>query len=63
MDKAKIKKNYLKKIKAIKKHDNLYHAKSQPIITDSEYDKLKNEIFALEKKYDYLKDKESPSKK
>ena len=63
MDKAKIKKNYLKKIKEIKKHDNLYHAKSQPIITDSEYDKLKNDIFELEKKYDYLNDKESPSKK
>ena len=63
MDKAKIKKNYLKKIKKIKKHDNLYHAKSQPIITDSEYDKLKNDIFELEKKYDYLNDKESPSKK
>tara|TARA_Y100001935_G_C17307084_1_gene513027 strand:- start:10 stop:2022 length:2013 start_codon:yes stop_codon:yes gene_type:complete len=63
MDKAKIKKNYLKKIKAIKKHDYLYHAKSQPVITDSEYDMLKKDIIALEKKYDYLDDKDSPSKK
>ena len=63
MDKAKIKKNYLNKIKAIKKHDNLYHAKSQPVITDSEYDMLKKDIIALEKKYDYLDDKDSPSKK
>ena len=56
-----IKKNYLEKIKKIQKHNKLYHNKSKPIITDQEYDKLKNEILDLENQFSFLKNKKSPS--
>ncbi len=48
-------KNFLTKIKELKKHNNLYFNKDKPEITDREYDKLKNELISEEKKYDYLK--------
>ena len=35
-----IEKEYLLKIKELKKHDKLYYDDSSPIVTDSEYDKL-----------------------
>ena len=46
-----IKKSYLEKIKKITKLNKSYYDKSNPLITDSEYDHLKNEILSLEKKY------------
>ena len=35
--------------------------KINPLVSDKEYDELKKEIFLLEKKYNFLKSKESPS--
>ena len=36
-------KNFKKKIKILKKHNDLYFNYDKPRISDSEYDKLKNE--------------------
>ena len=62
MSNIKILKEYKKKIKLIKKFNKFYYDKSSPIVLDSDYDKLKNEIISLEKKYNYLKSQDSPSK-
>ena len=48
-------KDFKKKIKEIKKHNNLYFNKDNPIITDLEYDNLKKEIIHLENKNNFLK--------
>ena len=61
MNENHIKKIYKKKIKEISQNNFLYFEKNNPKITDAEYDELKKEIFELEKKYDFLKDKSSPS--
>ena len=58
-----IKKVYSQKIKELKRHNEFYFVKSNPKISDSEYDKLKKEIIDLETKYSFLNDKDSPSKK
>ena len=47
--------NYKKKINLIKKYNQAYFSKDNPIINDSEYDNLKSEILDLEKKYNFLK--------
>ena len=47
--------NYKKKINLIKKYNQAYFNKDNPIINDSEYDNLKSEILDLEKKYNFLK--------
>ena len=52
---------YQLKLKEFKKHNDLYYNKSKPIISDSEYDKLKIEILDLEKKYNFPKTLNSPS--
>ncbi|OCW81976.1 hypothetical protein AKH18_03060 [Pelagibacteraceae bacterium GOM-A4] len=44
------------------RHNKLYHQKDNPIITDSDFDNLKKEILDLEKKFKFLKNKNSPSK-
>ena len=62
MVKDDLKKKYQTKIKEYIKHNQLYFEKSKPIISDSEFDKLKLEIVDLEKKYTFLKNKNSPSK-
>ena len=62
MVKDDLKKKYQAKIKEYIKHNQLYFEKSKPIISDSEFDKLKSEIINLEKKYTFLKNKNSPSK-
>ena len=61
MNKKKIKENYLYKIKKLQKHNELYYSESSPIISDKDYDSLKNEIINIEKKYKYLKNDLSPS--
>ncbi len=63
MDKIKIKKEYQKKIKNLIKLNKYYYELSKPIVEDYEYDQIKSEIFSLEKRYDFLKSEESPSKK
>ena len=62
MKKKEILKLYNEKIKLINKFNNFYYNKSKPIISDSEFDSIKNEILSLETKYDFLKSKKSPSK-
>ncbi len=62
MDINKIKKDYLKKINKINKHNKYYYQESSPIISDKKYDELKLEIFELEKKYNFLSSNLSPSK-
>ena len=52
---------YQLKLKEFNKHNDLYFNKSKPIISDSEYDKLKIEILELEKKYNFSKSLNSPS--
>tara|TARA_X000001036_G_scaffold37450_1_gene30361 strand:+ start:298 stop:2331 length:2034 start_codon:yes stop_codon:yes gene_type:complete len=52
--KSKIIDNYKKKINLLKKHNKLYFNNDKPIISDSEYDKLKREITNLEKKNNFL---------
>ena len=42
-----IKKNYLNKIKLIKKYNKYYYDKSNPVISDEKYDQLKREIIDI----------------
>ena len=62
MDKKKINKQYSEKIKLVNRYNKYYYNNNEPLVTDKEYDKLKNHILSLEKKYDFLKSKDSPSK-
>ena len=63
MIKEDIIKKYKEKLRNYEKHNQLYFNKSKPSISDYEYDKLKREILDLEKKYKFLKNKNSPSKR
>ena len=46
---------YKKKISLLKKHNKLYFNNDNPIISDSDYDRLKKEITNLEKNNNFLK--------
>ena len=48
-ERKKIAELYLQKVKLLKKHNNFYYIKDKPIISDIDYDILKQEILALEK--------------
>ena len=61
MEKKRIKLEYNNKIKLIKKLNKNYYDKNHSLVTDNEYDDLKNEILKLEKKYNFLTSKDSPS--
>ena len=63
MQKKEIEKTYIKKINELKKHNKAYFDDDNPIISDKKYDDIKEEILNLEKKYKYLRNKNSPSKK
>lgn len=63
MQRKEIEKVYIKKINELKKHDEAYFEQDSPIISDKDYDIIKQEILNLEKKYSYLKNKNSPSQK
>ena len=60
-DNLKIKEDYLKKIKLLKKYDKYYYSNNNPLVDDSTYDKIKNYVLSLEKKYSFLKSNDSPS--
>tara|TARA_B100001248_G_C27395912_1_gene465549 strand:- start:893 stop:2920 length:2028 start_codon:yes stop_codon:yes gene_type:complete len=62
MNKKKIEAEYKKKIKKINNLNLFYYDKSNPLVTDDEYDKLKNEILLLEANYNFLKSESSPSR-
>ena len=59
---SKIEKEYLKKIKLFQEYNKYYYDKSDPKITDSEFDSLKKQIIELESKHKFLKSENSPSK-
>ena len=61
MTKDLIKKNYLEKIKLLQNYNKHYHDKNKPIISDQEFDLLKKNIIDLEKKYKFLRNKQSPT--
>ena len=63
MERKEIEKIYFKKINELKKFDKAYFDNDNPIISDGDYDYIKQEILDLEKKYNYLKSKNSPSQK
>ena len=61
MTNEKINKRYFEKIKLFQKYNKYYYNLNKPIVNDSDFDKLKQEIINLEKKYNFLNHKESPS--
>ena len=61
MIKKEIEKDYKKKIRLIKYYNKFYYDKSKPAVPDSTYDELKRDILKLEKIYDFLNSKDSPS--
>ena len=63
MDKKEIEKIYIEKIDRLKKFDKAYFDEDNPIISDKDYDHIKQEVIDLEGKYSYLKNKNSPSQK
>ena len=62
MNKKEIQKKYNKKIRLLDDYNKHYYAKSSPLITDSEYDKIKNDIYILEKNIIFLLLKNHPLK-
>ena len=60
MDKNLIKKKYQKKINLYNYYNKKYYDDNISEITDSDYDKLKNDILDLEKEYKFLKSNKSP---
>ena len=63
MSKISVKKDYIKKIKLLNKYNEFYYDKSDPIVSDKDYDELKKNIIEIEKKYPKLIRNESPSLK
>ena len=63
MQRKEIEKVYIKKINKLKKYDKAYFEHDNPLISDKDYDSIKQEISNLERRYKYLKDKNSPSQK
>ena len=61
MNSKEIKKIYLSKVGLYQRYNKHYYDKSKPLVNDYEFDKLKNEIIELEKKYKYLNNSNSPT--
>ena len=62
MNKKKIEVLYEKKLKLLEKYNKEYYIDSNPSVLDKEYDFLKKDILSLEKKHNFLKSKNSPSR-
>ena len=62
MDKKKIKKEHDNKIQNLIKLNKHYYEFSKSLVDDQEYDKIKKKLLLLEKKYNFLKSEDSPSK-
>ncbi len=58
----KIEALYKKKLKLLQKYNKEYYINSDPSVSDNEYDILKKDILFLEKKHNFLKSENSPSK-
>ena len=61
MVKELVQEDYKKKIKSLNYYNKRYYDDNTSEITDSEYDNLKKDIIDLEKKYKFLKSKDSPA--
>ena len=61
MDKKLIEKKYNEKLELLKKYNRKYYNDNVSVITDADYDILKKDIIDLEKKFNFLKSKNSPS--
>ena len=62
MNNKKIKDQYQKDIDLINEYNKFYYDKSNPKVSDKEYDELKKTILLLEDKYHFLTSEKSPSK-
>ncbi len=62
MNKKKIESEYKKKIKLLTSYNKNYYNASKPLVSDKEYDDLKNGILLFESKYSFLNSENSPSK-
>ena len=60
MNKNLIKKEYQKKIKLLSHYSKKYYNDDTSEVADSKFDELKKEIIDLEKKFSFLKSKQSP---
>ena len=60
MKKSLIKKEYLKKIKLIRRYNKVYYDENNSEVSDADYDLLKKEIIEFEKKYNFLNKSNSP---
>jgi len=63
MPRKEIEKKYIEKINQLKKYDKAYFQEDNPIVSDANYDNLKEKILNLGKKYKFLKNIDSPSNK
>ena len=61
MNKKEIKNKYNNDIKVLRKYNEYYFNKSKPLVSDKEYDELKQRIINLEKKFSFLSSKDSPT--
>ena len=62
MKNKEIEKAYFEKIDQLKKYNKAYFEHDNPVVSDLNYDNLKHKIISLEKKYTFLRNKNSPSK-
>ena len=56
-------KEYREKIALIEKLNKAYYHNDKPLVSDAEYDKIKNDILDFEKKNPKIIDNNSPTKK
>ena len=61
MNKKEVEKSYKNKIDKLKRYNESYFVRNKSIVSDSDYDKLKNEVLLLENIYKFLSSKNSPS--
>ena len=59
MKKEEINKRYRKQKKLLDKYNHHYFNLDAPLISDSKYDKIKNEVIEIEKNYPFLAEKKS----
>ena len=62
MNKKRIEILYKKKIKLLIDYNKNYYDANKPLVSDKEYDELKNSILILENKHSFLNSEKSPSK-
>ena len=62
MRKSLLRKKYLEKIEFLNKCNENYYIKSKPLISDSEFDKIKNEVLLIEEENKDFVTESSPSK-